>query len=306
MTGERLMSESTNEAMQQVASPIQAGAALRQARESQGVALATLAATLKVPVGKLQALEAEDWQRLPDMVFARALAQSVCRTLQIDAAAILALLPQQKVAALQPRLGINEPMRERAVPSIFPTASAGGGGRWLWVLLLLIVLGGAVYGGLLWQKGLLDEDAVPAQSLADGDGPLFPPPDEEGDEPSAVPLALARPQPASEASEESAAPAEAAGTTAAASVPAEPSSADAAVPVLRLHAKGSTWVQVVDAQQRLLVEKILQEGEVFSTSAPKPLTVAIGKADQTEVQINGVPFDPQAKARDNVARFEVK
>ena len=54
------------------------------------------------------------------------------------------------------------------------------------------------------------------------------------------------------------------------------------------------------------MEKILQEGEVFTTSAPKPLTVAIGKADQTTVEINGAPFDPQAKARDNVARFEVK
>ncbi|MFC4621277.1 helix-turn-helix domain-containing protein [Comamonas nitrativorans] len=298
------MSESTSEAVQPAAAPIQAGAALRQARESRGVALATLAATLKVPVGKLQALEDEDWQRLPDMVFARALAQSVCRTLQIDAGAILALLPQQKVAALQPRLGINEPMRERAVPSIFPTASAGGGGRWLWVLLLLIVLGGVVYGGLLWQKDLLqDDDAPAAHAQADEDAPLFPPSDEEGDEPSAVSLALAQPQPSSE---ESAAPAEAADPVASAPAPAEPASADAAVPVLRLQAKGATWVQVVDAQQRLLVEKILQEGEVFTTSAPRPLTVAIGKADQTTVEINGVPFDPRAKARDNVARFEVK
>ncbi|MBV2163578.1 MAG: helix-turn-helix domain-containing protein [Comamonas sp.] len=298
------MSESTSEAVQPAAAPIQAGAALRQARESRGVALATLAATLKVPVGKLQALEDEDWQRLPDMVFARALAQSICRTLQIDAGAILALLPQQKVAALQPRLGINEPMRERAVPSIFPTASAGGGGRWLWVLLLLIVLGGVVYGGLLWQKDLLqDDDAPAAHAQADEDAPLFPPSDEEGDEPSAVSLALAQPQPSSE---DSAAPAEAADPVASAPAPAEPASADAAVPVLRLQAKGATWVQVVDAQQRLLVEKILQEGEVFTTSAPRPLTVAIGKADQTTVEINGVPFDPRAKARDNVARFEVK
>jgi len=303
LTGERLMSESTNEAMQPAAAaPIQAGAALRQARESQGVALATLAATLKVPVGKLQALEAEDWQRLPDMVFARALAQSVCRTLQIDAGAILALLPQQKVAALQPRLGINEPMPERAVPSIFSTSSAAGGGRWLSALLLLIILGGVVYGGLLWQKGLLQEDAAPT-AQADEDAPLFPPSDEEGDVASPVSLALAQPQPSSE---ESAAPAETADPVTSAPAPAEPASADAAVPVLRLQAKGETWVQVVDAQQRLLVEKILQEGEVFTTSAPKPLTVAIGKADQTTVEINGAPFDPQAKARDNVARFEVK
>lgn len=77
-------------------------------------------------------------------------------------------------------------------------------------------------------------------------------------------------------------------------------------PVLRITAKGATWVQVLDAQQRLLIEKILQDGEVFSTSAPKPLTVAVGKADLATVEVNGAPFDVQAVARSNVARFEVK
>ena len=63
---------------------------------------------------------------------------------------------------------------------------------------------------------------------------------------------------------------------------------------------------IQDAQQRLLIEKILQDGEVFSTSAPKPLTVAVGKADLATVEVNGAPFDVQAVARSNVARFEVK
>ncbi|HRF21164.1 MAG TPA: DUF4115 domain-containing protein, partial [Comamonas denitrificans] len=93
---------------------------------------------------------------------------------------------------------------------------------------------------------------------------------------------------------------------------AEPAAAPAAQaaasvsPVLRITAKGATWVQVLDAQQRLLIEKILQDGEVFSTSAPKPLTVAVGKADLATVEVNGAPFDLQAVARSNVARFEVK
>ena len=59
-----------------------AGDMLRQAREAHGLDVAVVAAALKVPVQKIEALEADDIERLPDPVFARALAASVCRALQ--------------------------------------------------------------------------------------------------------------------------------------------------------------------------------------------------------------------------------
>ena len=43
-----------------------------------------------------------------------------------------------------------------------------------------------------------------------------------------------------------------------------------------------------------------------SANAVQPLTVAVGKADLATVEVNGAPFDVQAVARSNVARFEVK
>lgn len=315
------MSAATETALPQEVAPaaaVSAGALLRQARQAQGVALEDLAATLKVPVEKLQALEDEDWQRLPDVVFLRALAQTICRTLHLEAAPVLALLPQQKVTALAPQGGLNAPMRERGVPSILATNTKHS--PWPWVVLLLIVLGGGGYLGVQWMapewvRGV--STTVSAPSDLAGDSPLFSPAvPEEGDGAQAgeVPAvqAAALMQPALP-EEEGAQPGFAAPAPAPAPVAqAEPAAAPAAPaaasvsPVLRITAKGATWVQVLDAQQRLLIEKILQDGEVFSTSAPKPLTVAVGKADLATVEVNGAPFDVQAVARSNVARFEVK
>ena len=320
------MSAATETTLPQEVAPsaaVSAGALLRQARQAQGVALGDLAATLKVPVEKLQALEDEDWQRLPDVVFLRALAQTICRTLHLEAAPVLALLPQQKVTALAPQGGLNAPMRERGVPSILATNTKHS--PWPWVVLLLIVLGGGGYLGVQWMapewvRGV--STTVSAPSDPAGDSPLFSPavPEEgdgggmgnmgdvaqAGEVPSVQVAALMQP---ALPEEEGAQPGFAAPATAPAAEPAAAPAAQAAAsvsPVLRITAKGATWVQVLDAQQRLLIEKILQDGEVFSTSAPKPLTVAVGKADLATVEVNGAPFDVQAVARSNVARFEVK
>ena len=318
------MSAATETTLPQEVAPaaaVSAGALLRQARQAQGVALEDLAATLKVPVEKLQALEDEDWQRLPDVVFLRALAQTICRTLHLEAAPVLALLPQQKVTALAPQGGLNAPMRERGVPSILATNTKHS--PWPWVVLLLIVLGGGGYLGVQWMapewvRGVSTTVSTPSDPA--GDSPLFSPAvPEEGDgggmgnmgdvaQAGEVPTvqAAALMQPALP-EEEGAQPGFAAPAPAAEPAAAPAAQAAASVsPVLRITAKGATWVQVLDAQQRLLIEKILQDGEVFSTSAPKPLTVAVGKADLATVEVNGAPFDVQAVARSNVARFEVK
>lgn len=323
------MSAATETTLPQEVAPaaaVSAGALLRQARQAQGVALGDLAATLKVPVEKLQALEDEDWQRLPDVVFLRALAQTICRTLHLEAAPVLALLPQQKVTALAPQGGLNAPMRERGVPSILATNTQHS--PWPWVVLLLIVLGGGGYLGVQWMapewvRGV--STTVPAPSDPAGDSPLFSPAGPEegdggsnmgdgaqaGEVPAVQAAALMQPAlPEEEGAQPGfAAPAPApvaqAEPAAAPEAPTAPAAASVS-PVLRITAKGATWVQVLDAQQRLLIEKILQDGEVFSTSAPKPLTVAVGKADLATVEVNGAPFDLQAVARSNVARFEVK
>ena len=91
---------------------VSSGELLKQAREAAGLHIAALAVMLKVPVKKLEALEANRLDLLPDAVFVRALASSVCRTLKIDAAPVLARLPQTDIPKLTYQsVGINAPFR---------------------------------------------------------------------------------------------------------------------------------------------------------------------------------------------------
>jgi transcriptional regulator with XRE-family HTH domain len=91
-----------------------AGAMLRAARERNGIHIAVLAATIKVAPAKLEALEADRIEDLPNASFARALAQSVCRSLKTDARPILAALPPPDADLLGKPVGpLNTPFRER-------------------------------------------------------------------------------------------------------------------------------------------------------------------------------------------------
>lgn len=92
-----------------------AGALLRQARESQGVAVDTLAGIIKVPAMKLSALEAEDWALLPDPNLNRALAMTICRALKVDSAPIMAQMPAAVATSLAAsKEPLNQPFRDFA------------------------------------------------------------------------------------------------------------------------------------------------------------------------------------------------
>jgi cytoskeleton protein RodZ len=89
-----------------------AGLLLRRARQSAGLHAEALAASLKVPVQKIEALEADRFDLLPDLVFVRALAASICRTLDVDAQPVLERLPRKTAPRLaHARDRVNAPFR---------------------------------------------------------------------------------------------------------------------------------------------------------------------------------------------------
>ena len=47
-------------------------------------------------------------------------------------------------------------------------------------------------------------------------------------------------------------------------------------------------------------------GETVSINGTLPLSVVIGRANAIDVTVRGKPFDVQAVAKDNVARFQIK
>lgn len=315
------------------ADAVRAGALLRAAREGAGVHITTLAGTLKVPLDKLQALENGDLAALPDMVFARALASSVCRNLKIDPAPVLALLPRVAPGPLAGQTeGINTPVKNVAGKSLDFSPNRGKH-RWLGWLVLALLLGALAL--IFWPHGAPDRStAGPKPAGAAGAGasaatvqqepepqtPLTPsstpgPAAAQTDvaqtsAPASVAAAASalvgeELRPAGSASPTAAIPggAGAAASAAAETVRAAPA---AGAELLLLRARSASWVQVRDAAGKVVQERMLQAGESLPVAGTPPLSVVLGRADAVEVFVRGQPFAPPAVSKGNVARFEVK
>lgn len=275
-----------------------AGQMIRAARTAQGVHIAALAASIKVSVRKLEALEADRFEDLPDATFARALAQTVCRSLKIDPAPVLALLPAPgSVSQLeQVSRGLNQPFRD---PADARDGLAGLGflrRPALWGPLLLAV--GAV---VLWWvpsstwQSLLGRDAevaapgvtvevVPVEPSASADVPASP---------------------ASEAASAQQVPASDVPNPAPVAASPVPSPAATNAPLV-VRTSGESWVEIQDARGRMLVSRLLAPGEELELDGAFPMRVRIGNADGTELRVRGEVFDMTPFRRENVARFDIR
>lgn len=272
-------------------SPERPGALLRAAREAQGLHIGALAVALKVPVRKLEALEADRLSELPDMVFVRGLASSVCRALNIPDAPILAKLPQH----LAPRLdlqdsGLNASYRvkgQRTEASIAGQLFKPPG-----VAVLVLLIAGLLLVFFPFREVLQGQEGAAAVPL---------------ETPGAAPLNLpaeARPELADTSASSAGAAALSGAPPASVSVLVEgPASRSG---LLVLQARGLSWVEVTDAKGEVQLRKTLSQGDVHGFSAGLPLSVVLGNADMMSVQIRGLNFDLTTVTKDKVARFEVK
>ena len=282
---------------------ITAGALLRRAREAEGLHVAALAASLKVPVRKLEALEADRYELLTDTVFLRALASSVCRTLKIDPQPVLERLPQ----TVMPRLlgdsdGINATFR---VPSEgLPRTWRQWLSRPVYLAVLALLLGALV---LMLLPNFQTDTAAPQVAATRPTEPQAPATSQPTGEAVSTVLSPAIPAAAADAASTAAASGGAAapaGPTVEPAMPAGPGTAATGILVFRTN--GPSWVEVTDAMGVVAVRKLLTAGEQAGVSGVPPLKVTIGRVDYTEVDVRGKPFDLKPVSRDNVARFEVK
>lgn len=285
-----------------------AGALLRAARQAQGLHIAALATTLKVPPRKLEALEADRYDEFQGITFVRALAQAACRALKIDPTPVLDRLPDIDSGNLsQLERGLNAPFRERGArreSSDIPGVSLAAIG----VVALLLVGAGAFW---LLPSGWRLPVAEPAASASDVGTVVeqVPVPAVAPSPPSSLPAAsepAASAVPAAPAAVPPARPASAA-LVAAAAVPASiPAALPAGAGVLQLRARAASWVEVVDGRSKVLLARTLSTGEVVGLDGILPLRVKIGNVSGTELSFRGQPVDLADLNRDNVARLELK
>ncbi len=78
------------------------GSILRDARERLGLSVADVAAQIKFAPRQIEALEAEDFKRLPEAAFLRGFVRSYAKILHLDAQTLLSALPQANATELTP------------------------------------------------------------------------------------------------------------------------------------------------------------------------------------------------------------
>ena len=113
---------------------------LQEARLAQGMDIEPLAAILKIPARKIEALEAGALSGVGDLTFSRALAGSICRQLRIDAKPILAAWPTRDTLAREVPLNLPNDGAASAATALPPEATTGSGGRVVWAVLVLILV----------------------------------------------------------------------------------------------------------------------------------------------------------------------
>jgi cytoskeleton protein RodZ len=276
-----------------------AGAALRQAREAAGFELDALASLLKVPVPKLEALEAGRLNELPGLAFARALAQSVCRQLRVDPAPVLALLPRPPADSSQElenvTRGLATNFREpntRRIPGVgwLPQEWPAWSRPSVLASALLLLLALAFW---FWPSGRVLLGAVPgavavSEAASAAVGGLTPGAEAgEGAKGSPV-VETVHSTPFDE-------PAAASGSQTA-----------AAAGAVVLQTTAESWVEVRDAKGSVLLSRMLLRGEAVGLDGQPPLRLTIGNAEGTRLSFLNQPIDLVPYTRDNVARVELK
>ena len=271
-----------------------AGGLLRKARQAQGLHIGALAASIKVTQRKLELLESDQFDQLPDATFTRALAQAVCRTLKVDAAPILALLPPGVTHRLeQVSEGLNTPFADRP-GRLAPREWARVATPALWIAALL-VLGTAVVYFLPVGWSVLprpSEVKAPASAMpAAHDAPA--------ELAASVAAVTATPQPPAASAPLSA--------TVAATVATTAGAPDAlAVKLVEVRTSEQSWVEITDASGQVVLSRLLQPGEAVPLDGALPMKVRIGNASATQLAFRGQPVALAPFTRDNIARLELK
>jgi len=305
-----------------------AGQMLHNARRSVGLSLEELAARVKVPVARLQALEEDRFDSWPDMNVVRAVAASVCRHVRLDSAIILARLPKPEKKVWASAVA-DSPVGFRDKDG-FKMRSASGVGRLplaLLALALALAALGLYVGPMLhvWVDRVWPGQALIAAAPAPAavPEPVLPPDAEPTDTrvgatapeaAASLPLAVgalaaasqAAPVAATVSAPQAAASKAVGGSSVAGKLASAPSSATTS-PLLVFKARGLTWVAVSDANGVSLLRKTLAAGESASAAGGAlPLWVVVGRADHTDVEVRGQAFKLEPSAPDNVARFKVQ
>ena len=263
------------------------GATLAQARQARGLALADVAQQLKYAPRQLEALEQDKFDRLPGPTIARGMVKNYARLLKLEPEPLLERmddkLPQTDAEHLAARF---------SQPVPFSDSNRRSTAMYIGLSFAVLAIVGAV--AYEWRS----EPATPE----------FVAP--------AVATAPSRPVPVPTQTASLAPPPAVVGAPAPAPAPIveEPVSDPLIAKKMPAGARSrivlqfmeESWVEVKDANERLLVSSLHAAGSERVIEGRPPFALVIGNAQNVRVRYNDQPVDLQPHIKVEVARFSLK
>ncbi|MHB0926445.1 MAG: RodZ domain-containing protein [Gallionellaceae bacterium] len=294
------------------------GKTLREAREHLGLSISDVAHQTKFASRQIEALEADDFQHLPEMPFVRGFVRSYAKILQLDAQPLLALLPQTNAPQM--------PLVSDSVEVPFPNAYSPQRQNLVWLgaalLLAVLVVAFAVWhfttpldkpetaqvetpvslpdkmqiipASPVAETGVIAPPAAPAarlalvaQSSVPAAKPLAPVPRDALLAAGGRPEALPQPQPAKPAAQPDAAPKTA---------------------TLRLAFDEESWTEIRDKDDKILSSQVNPRGSELRLNGQAPFSLVIGHAASARLYYRGKQVDltPHISASSEVARLTLE
>lgn len=259
------------------------GDMLRMSRQARAMTIAEVAAALKMSPRQIEAIENEDFSRLPGATFIRGFVRNYARLLRIDADPLLAALAG-RMEAPQPVLsapadeGVKMPMTGNRQGKGLVAATA--------VALTILVVALALYfdvidvGGSPMGRGVQQTQTASVQ-----DKP------ERMQQPEPLPMPAAR------------AVSSLAGGSEAPGAPEQSPAQPDGMQILVFSFDGSSWVEVKDGAGRTIFSQMNAKGTTRRVEGRPPFHLVVGNASQVRLQYKEQPVDLRPHTRVEVARL---
>lgn len=276
------------------------GAALKRAREAQGISIGDMAARSRLSVQQVRALESERTAELPEPVYVRAFIRGVASVLGLEPDPLVADYTARYGAASVGVLPDHDPAKETVV-----RASGRRTGLKAAVVAIAAVLVCAA-GWYAWSSMSDGAETQPAAETPVVDAP-------ESVEAAPAPEQAAADQTAQEktAAEQAAAEKAAAEKAAAEKAAAEKARAQSQAAAtgerrVTLSTSGACWVQILLPNGRSFFAKEMAEGGSETLNVPVGARVTVGNASVMTLTVDGRPYELTKSTRNGICRFVVK
>jgi len=272
------------------------GAMLRARRVELGLSQADVAHMVKLPPRRIEAMEQERWEELPDGPYLRGFLRNIARALSLDAAGLM-----QKVDASLMRISspdsilIPQGVTHATLPRRSGPADERRGGRALVYGAFVFALIAAL---IAWSgTESFDHAVATGKGLVAQRAPV-------ASAPAAPPTSVAAgtdSTPALQPGEAAAAGAAPNGSVENATKPAAAASALA----LLFHFNEESWVEVRSADGKVLLQRLNAAGSEQEIDGEAPFSLVVGNAKGVALKFRGQPVDLTPYTRDSVARFKL-